>query len=68
MGSNSPPTKASPGAEQTEAEIEILRQLEKQRRMRYRIEANHVDGRPAVDQLTHSGDDPLLAALKQGKR
>ena len=71
MASNSPAIKASPGTqteqpEQTEAEIEILRQLEQQRRARYRLDDNGGDGRPRVDKLR--GDDPLLEAFKGGKR
>ena len=65
MASNSQPTKASPG---TPAEIEraIKHQLEQQRR--YRLEADQSDGRPKVDRLSHTSDDPLLQALKEGKR
>jgi hypothetical protein len=35
---------------------------------RWRYQQDNGDGRPAVDKLTHGGDDPLLEALKEGKR
>jgi hypothetical protein len=35
---------------------------------RWRYQQDNGDGRPAVDQLSHTGDDPLLEALKEGKR
>lgn len=68
MASNSKATKASPGTTPGELEIETIRQLERQRAARYRVEADHGDGRPTVNRLTHGGDDPLLEALKDGKR
>jgi len=45
-----------------------LKEIERQRRARYAREVDGGNGRPAVDQLSHTGDDPLLAALKEGKR
>lgn len=63
MASDSQPTKASPGMTRAE-----LKEIERQRRARYAREVDGGNGRPAVDQLSHTGDDPLLAALKEGKR
>jgi hypothetical protein len=57
---------------QHDAHVRDLRELqtevERKRRARYRIEQNHQDGRPAVDRLSHTGDDPLLETLKGGAR
>ena len=65
---------------QYDAHMRDLRKLQKQveharrieaeqvRRARYRREDNNHDGRPAVDKLCHRSDDPLLDALREGKR
>ena len=50
------------------ARREAAAQSERARRARYRCEDNNHDGRPAVDKLPHRSDDPLLAALREGKR
>ena len=47
---------------------ELQRQVERDRRARYRREDNNHDGRPRVDKHSYADDDPLLEALKEGKR
>jgi hypothetical protein len=46
-------------------EIETKRQIDAQRRARYKLEADNGDGRPSVNKFA---DDPLLELLKEGKR
>lgn len=60
MASDLPPTKASPGTTPVDK-----REIERERRRRYRLEIDNGDGRPSVNRFE---DDPLLAMLKEGKR
>jgi len=57
---------------QHDAHVRALRELqhevERNRRARYRSEDNNHDGRPRVDKGTYDNSDPLLEALKEGKR
>jgi hypothetical protein len=50
---------------------ELQKEIERKRRARYRVEQNHADGRPDVRHEAWKKDrdeDPLLEALKEGKR